>query len=353
MPEFTSPWLLLLLLAIPAVLAWQRGRWPRTLRLPAVAELPRLFSWRARLLRWGGPGLRLLGLALLVVAVAGPRWPDLRTRIDTEGIAIVMAVDVSGSMGERDFDWNDQRISRLEAVKRVFRLFVEGGKESETADGVDASAFEGRPTDVIGLVTFATRPETACPLTLSHSVLLRLLEEEQPRTTPTESETNISDGIALALHRLQSAGERRKVLVLLTDGEHNVQQPLSGWTPRQAAQVAASLNVPIYTIDAGSDVPVAEGGEAPRSAASFGEIRAAAVQTLQDIARISGGKTFEARNTAALLEACRAIDRLERSSVRSFQYRRYHEGYPWFGLTAFLCWMTILTLERTVWRRLP
>jgi hypothetical protein len=112
--------------------------------------------------------------------------------------------------------------------------------------------------------------------------------------------------------------------------------------------------VPIYAIDAGSDVPVAEAGQQPLSAtASSIEVRAAAVQTLHELARMTGGKTFQARNTAALLDACRAIDRLERSQVRSFQKWRYHEGYPWFALAAFACWVLVLALERTVWRRLP
>ncbi len=317
--------------------------------------MPALLSWRARLARWGGPGLRLVGLTLLILAAAGPRWPDLRTRIDAEGISIMMTVDVSESMGKRDFDWAGEKISRLEAVKRCFRMFVEGTRSNDPSlKEAVPTTFEGRPTDSIGLVAFATRPETVCPLTLSHSALLSLLDEQQPRTIPTESETNISDGITLALHRLRETGGRRKVIVLLTDGEHNVpdQQVQSRWTPRKSAHIAKSLGVPIYTIDAGSDVPVSEGGQQPGTVSS-GEVRADAVQKLQELARISGGKAFQARDTTALLEACRAIDRLERSSVPTFQYRRYHEGYPWLALGAFLCWLTVLALERTFWRRLP
>jgi Ca-activated chloride channel family protein len=288
----------------------------------------------------------------LVLALAGPRWPDLRTRIDTEGIALVMAVDVSGSMAERDFDWDGEPVSRLEAVKKVFRLFVTGGR------GADGARFEGRPTDLVGLVTFATRPEKSCPLTLSHSAPLSLLEAEEPRSLPGESETNLSDALTLGLHRLQSAGTRRKVLVLLTDGEHNVPQPRSGWTPRQAAQVAASLGVPVYTIDAGGSGAAGVGpGEAPPTSiprsASSPEVRAQAVQTLKDIARISGGRYFTAHDTASLLEACRTIDRLERTDIHSFQYRRYHEAYPWLGLASFVFFVTALTLDLTVWRRLP
>jgi Ca-activated chloride channel family protein len=187
-------------------------------------------------------------------------------------------------------------------------------------------------------------------------VLLRLLDDEKPRTVPGESETNLSDAIALGLHRLQSAGPRRKVLVLLTDGEHNVPQPRSGWSPRQAAQIAASLDVPIYTIDAGGGAAgLAEPGEAPADGTSISpaERRRLAVETLQDLARITHGHYFPADDTDGLLAACRDIDRLERTDVQSFQYRRYHEGYPWFGGAAFLLLFLAAALDFTIWRRIP
>jgi Ca-activated chloride channel family protein len=354
MPQFANPGYLWLILTVPPLLWWWLRRRRNALRHPAVSGLAGLPSGKAPLARWGPGVLRSLALLLVVIALAGPRWPDLHTRIDTEGIALVMLVDVSGSMAERDFDWRGEPISRLDAVKKVFHLFVSGGSEAEGADdGTDLSAFQGRPTDLIGLVAFATRPETACPLTLSHSVLLRLLDAEEPRRIPGESETNLSDAIALGLHRLQSAGPRRKVLVLLSDGEHNVPEPRSGWTPRQAAQVANGLHVPIYTIDAGGPgAMVTEGGEL-EAVASPGETRARAVKTLEELARITQGQCFQARDTRALLGACRAIDALERTEIQSFQYRRYHEAYPWFGLAAFVLLGLSLALERTVWRRVP
>ena len=187
-------------------------------------------------------------------------------------------------------------------------------------------------------------------------MLLRLLDDEQPRSIPGESETNISDAVALGLHRLQNAGPRRKVLVLLTDGEHNVPNPRSDWTPRQAAQIAASLDVPIYTIDAGGGDGVAEPG-APGAADGVGEspalARERAVRTLEDMAKITHGQYFRAGDTAGLLDACRAIDRLERTDVKSFEYRKYHEGYPWFAGAALLLFALTLALDLTFWRRLP
>jgi Ca-activated chloride channel family protein len=353
LPFANPPYLLLLLAVPPLVWLWLRQR-PRALRHPAAALLTGLPPGRSRLARWGGTLLRGAALACIVIALAGPRWPDRRTRIDTEGIALLMAVDVSGSMAEPDFDWQGQPVSRLVAVKRVFSLFVEGGASpGATPDGADGAAFEGRPTDLIGLVAFARRPETTCPLTLSHSVLLRLLKAEEARRIPDESETNLSDAIALGLHRLQSAGTRRKVLILLTDGEHNVANPESGWTPRQAAQIAVSLDVPIYTIDAGSGTASEGEPSTAEGTASPGMIRAAAVRTLQDLAKITRGRYFQARDTRGLLDAIRDIDTRERSRIESFQYRRYHEAYSWFGLAAFVCFAGAIVLERTIWRRVP
>ncbi|HBI43427.1 MAG TPA: hypothetical protein DDY78_11305 [Planctomycetales bacterium] len=348
--QFANPVFLLLTLLAP-LLVWRLLVGKRTaLRFPVGRFLYRLPVGRARIAHWGGALLRTLAFVLLAIALAGPRSPDLHTRIDAEGVAIVMLVDVSGSMATRDFDWHGDSIGRLDAVKRVFRLFIAGGAGPDaTPDGGDARPFQGRPTDAIGLVVFATRPVTACPLTLSHSVLLRLLDDEKPRSVPGESETNISDAVTLGLRRLQGAGSRHKILVLLTDGEHNVPNPRSDWTPRQAAQIAASLDVAIYTIDAGGGIGAAseEGDD------SSPLVRQRAVETLEDMAKITHGQYYRAGDTAELLDACRAIDRLERTDVESYQYRRYHEGYPWFAGAALLLFTAAIGLDFTLWRRLP
>jgi Ca-activated chloride channel family protein len=335
MPTFVHPWLLLLLLLAPLLLwLWLRRR-HAALRYPETALLAQLPPGRSRIAAWTGIVLRTLAVVLLLVALAGPRWPDLRTRIPSEGIAIEMVLDVSGSMNEPDFIWQNERVTRLEAVKRVFRLFVDGGV------GPGGEPLEGRGSDLVGLITFSERPDVVCPLTLSHSVLLGQLQALEPQA----ESTNIGDAIAWGLDRLRKASPQRKVLVLLTDGYHTVKDP-QAWKPRPAAQVAANLPTPvvIYTIDAGR-----ESGRIGETAAD----RKAAVQVLQDVARIAGGRYFRADDSPALLDACREIDRLERERIQSFQYRRYHEGYPWFGLASFALLVTMSLAEMTLWRRLP
>jgi Ca-activated chloride channel family protein len=331
MPSFTHPLALWLLVLVPPLLyLWQcRGR--AALRYADVNLVTGLPPGRSRRAIWGGILLRGAGLALLILALAGPRWPDPGTREPTEGIAIAMVVDVSASMNERDFIWQDQVMTRLEGVKKVFGWFVSGG------DGPGGEKLAPRPQDLISLITFATRPDTACPLTHDHKALLKILESEQPRTIATEATTNPGDAIAWALASLQNAPARRKVLIFLTDGESNVGKP--ALSPRQAAQLAGNLSIPIYAIGAGPD---------------FGEgVAPAPRQTMEDVARISKGHYFGAGDGPALVRACQEIDQLERSRIKTFSYRHYHEGFAWCALLAFVSWLTVVSLENTRWRRIP
>ena len=348
MPTFAHPWFFLLLPLVPLVLWWWLRQRRTALRYPALVLFAGLPPGRSRVARWGGVGLRSLFFLCLILAVTGPRWPDQRTRIRTEGIALEFLLDVSGSMAEPDFSWQGEPISRLDAARRAFRLFVEGGQ------GPGGETLPGRPDDLIGLVAFGTRPESTCPLTLSHSVLLKMLDEEKPRSIPGEAETNVSDAVVLGLHRLQGATPQRKVLILVSDGEHNVPNPQSHWTPRQAAQIAANLGVPIYAIDAGGtgDSPLELPANGESNAASA-DNRAAGIRTLREVAKITSGGYFQAHDGASLLDVCRKIDEAERTPIVSFQYRRYHEAYPWFGLAALVTLLGLHWAERTFWHRLP
>jgi Ca-activated chloride channel family protein len=355
--DFAHPELLFLALLVPPLLAWWILQRRPALRFSNTTFLSGLPAGRKHVALWAGAGLRVAALLLLIVALSGPRWADAHTRLSTEGIAIEILVDVSGSMGEKDFEWENQpaaqgesknpaggkqRISRLEAVKRVFRLFVQGGK----APG--GERLEGRPNDLIGLITFATRPYPVCPLTLIHDDLVKKLKDEEPRTVPEESRTNIGDAIALGVQDLEKFNNHRKVLILFTDGEHNVDPPRL--KPRQAAQLAGLRGIPIYAIDAGGESagPEAEREGSPRSA----EDRANAVKTLQAITeKLTQGKYFRAADTKTLLDICQEIDRLERTKIESTLYRYYYEGFAWFGLAALGLLIVVHFLEWTVCQR--
>jgi Ca-activated chloride channel family protein len=346
-PEFANPLVLLLLLLVPPLIWWWLRQGRGALRHPSAMALRQLPPGRSIWARRGGAALRGAALVLLIVALAGPRWPDPGTRIPTEGIAICILLDVSGSMAERDFTWTDpatgkvEEVSRLEAVKKVFRLFVAGG---EIGDG---ERLPGRDNDLIALVTFATRPESACPLTLSHSALLKMLDDEEARSEPEEARTNIGDAIAWGLHRLHSAAGRRKVLVLLTDGEHNVDPP--ALRPGQAAQLAGNLGVPIYVLDAGSDRPPGKDSLEKTSVSD----RIGVKKSLERVAKVSGGQYFLAQDTHSLAQACARIDEMERQPIESFQYRRYYDAFAWVGLGSFVLFVTVLLLEMTFWRAVP
>jgi Ca-activated chloride channel family protein len=336
MVEFARPFFLLLIPAVPLLVWLWLHRRIGAIRFSSTRLLKGLPLGRSRWVRWGGAIARGAALLLLVLALAGLRWPDRRTRIPTQGIALQLIADVSGSMAEPDFAWEGSPITRLEAVKKVFHLFIEGG------EGPHHITLEGRPNDLVGLVTFATWPETACPLTLSHSVLLEMLDAEKPRSLPDEARTNIGDALAWGLYRLERTPALRKIVVLLTDGEHNVPPP--ALTPRQAAQLAANQHIVVYTIDAGG---VGLEGGAPNPQ------RISAEEGLRAIAEITGGQYLRASDTSSLLAACRVIDQLERHEIHSFIYRRYHDAYPWAGLAALILWTGIFALEKTWWNRLP
>src|SRR5438105_7023205 len=198
MPEFAHPWLLLLWLALPPLVwHWQR-RSRGALRYSSVAIVAGLASGRAGWTRQGGAILRTLGCVLAVIALAGPRWPDEGTRIPAEGISIALVLDVSASMAEPDFAWQAEKIRRIDGARKAVRLLTAGG------DLPGGGALAGRPEDLMALVTFAARPETACPLTLDHGALLKIVDDQEPRIAVDVATTNPGDALAWALHVLKN-----------------------------------------------------------------------------------------------------------------------------------------------------
>ncbi len=319
--DFASPYVLLLLLLIPIWWLWRRGR-----RAPAI-----VFS-RADVLARGRRGgaftrrllgaLRMLLLVGLIVALARPRSGAHTENVDSEGINIVVAIDLSSSMLSEDF----QPQNRLEVAKDKVKQFI-----------------LGRHSDRIGLVAFAGEALTQVPLTVDYPVLLAAVDNLQ--AGQLEDGTAIGTAIATAANRLRSAPGRSRVLILLTDGENN----RGAIDPRTAAQAAAAVGVKIYTIGAGTigmaPVPVGRGLMGMRY-----EYRPVEIDEglLRDVATATGGRYFRAVDAAALQRIYQQIDQLEQEPVRAHTYVRYTEEYRWPLAVALLA----IALEAllSVWR---
>lgn len=316
-----SIWLLSLLLLVP-LLAWHLlGRRHRAaLRFSStheVRQLPR--TWRTRL-RWLPNALRILAIALLIIGLARPREGRVQSITDTEGIAIQLLVDRSGSMRAMDFEVEGQPVDRLTAIKKVAGEFIAGNDE-----------LDGRNGDLIGLITFARYADSNSPLTLDHGYLTGRLNESTIETRQNEDGTAIGDAIGLGIERLRGLEDSRdpdqplqgKVMILLTDGENNA----GSLDPLQAAALAETLGVRVYTIGVGTQgfapVPVTDpfsGRQVLRSMrVNIDE------QTLEAVADATGGKYFRATDTDSLEAIYAEIDRIEKTKIEQQHYIEYRE----------------------------
>jgi len=327
-----DPWLLAAAALLPlAWLLWRRTARPATLRLPGLAALAGIGSGRRARWHWLPAALRLAAAALLVLALARPQAGKAESRVFSEGIDIMLAVDVSGSMLAEDFTVAGQRVNRLEAVKSVVREFV-----------------GNRPQDRVGLVLFAARPYTQAPLTLDHGWLLQNLERAQ--IGMLEDGTAVGSALAAAVGRLEPSSAKSKIVVLLTDGQSNAGKV----PPEQAAQAAKTLGYRVYTIGAGTT------GVAPYPATDFfgnKVYRPMQVdideETLRAVAAATGGKYFRATDTQSLKDIYAEIDQLEKSPAEEPRYTDYEELAVWLLGAAALLLLGEILLRHTVLRVLP
>lgn len=334
--EFAEPWFLLLaLLAVPAF-AWARGASGRVVfsslrALPAGGH-----TWRTRL-AWLPDALIALAVVGLAIAVAGPRKGDKSSRVRREGIAIMMAVDVSGSMRALDLSRKDKELTRLDAVKDVFQRFVLGGQ------GLD-----GRPDDAIGLVAFARYAETRSPLTLDHGNLATAARQLDFATGEDDG-TAVGNGLALAVQRLASFSASSRIAILLTDGKSSVNDEHT-IDEDAAIDEAVKAKIKVYTIGAGTN------GIAPIRVES-GELRHTRVEidetTLRRIAEKTGGQYFRATDHASLGKIYDQIDKLERTTLEEDRFTEYHQYYDRLVAIALGLLVLAFVLRGTVLRRLP
>jgi Ca-activated chloride channel family protein len=324
---FAHPWALPLLLLVP--LWWRslrRGR-PRALAFAPAGAVGDAARGRGRWLGAVPDVLRGASFALLVLALAGPRTGARMVEEQSEGIAIVLAVDVSQSMLAEDL----RPRNRLGAAKQTVARFI-----------------QGRDHDRIGLVAFAAEAMTRVPLTRDYAVLA---EAVGALTSGGLGQgTAIGDGLAAAAARLRSAPERSKVVVLMSDGANN----RGDVDPRQAARAAAVLGIRVYTIAMGSDtvarVPVAITRVGPRYALARTVVDE---RLLADVAGQTGGRYYRARDTDALRRIYADIDRLERTPVRTRRYLRTHDWYLPFLLAGAVILLAEWLFRATRWGRVP
>ena len=335
--DFAHPVFLFAMLAAPLAYWWSSRNAGRvvfsSLRvLPAGGD-----TWRTRI-SWVPDVMMALAVVALAIALAGPRAGDKNQRIRRDGIAVMMAVDVSGSMRALDLSKRNKELTRLDAVKQVFAQFVLGGGK-----------LDGRPDDAIGLVAFARYAETRSPLTLDHGNLATAAKQLD-FAPESEDGTAIGAGLELAVQRLVEFKAQTKIAIVLTDGESNVHEI----DEDTAIQDAIDAGIKVYTIGAGTTgiapirVPVGDGRtELMQTKVSIDEA------TLRKIADKTGGQYFRATDNASLARIYTQIDKLERTTFEEERFTEYNQYYARFLAIAMSLVVIALALRGTVLRRLP
>jgi Ca-activated chloride channel homolog len=325
---FAYPWVLYFLSIIPLMIAWYIFRGMKVQSsvtyssINIFKDVPATLRERLRHIPFA---VRLIAIALLIIALARPQSFTSGENVTTEGIDIAMVLDISGSMLAEDFKPN-----RLEAAKKVIDNFI-----------------EGRTSDRIGLVIFSREAFTQCPLTIDYSVLRNLLLDI--RTGMIQDGTAIGNGIANGVNRLKESDAKSRIIILLTDGVNNAGEV----DPISAAEIAKAFGIRIYTIGVGTR------GEAPYPVKTPFGTRYQMVPVeidetmLQKISGLTDGQYFRATNNRALAEIYEKIDKLEKTKIEITSYKNASEKYHswlWGGLILLL---VELGLSRTILRKLP
>jgi Ca-activated chloride channel family protein len=317
--HFQNPYFLLLFALLPALAWWQlrRRHAGGALTLASLRLVSDLRpTWRARH-RWVLPTLRLLALALLVLALARPQVGQAGSVVPAEGIDIVLALDVSGSMTEATL--GDK--TRLDVAKDVLDGFI-----------------AGRENDRLGLVTFRSQSLVLSPLTLDYEALQQLVDRADE--SPMPDGTAIGLAVADSLNLLRESRARSRVVILLTDGENNRFEV----EPLAAARIAATLKIRVYTIGVVDAPPE---GTMPRPDLNVNE------QALRQMAEVSGGRYYRADSPDTLASIYKEIGNLEKSRVSRERFSAFDERSALFVVPALALLGLELLLASTVFRKVP
>jgi len=317
-------WLLWLNIIIIYLWYLHRRR-PGTIVLPSLARVRNAFS-RSSLRRTLGRGLvilRLFAFTCFVIALARPQSVARIEQVKTDVVDIIITLDVSLSMGAQDFESG----TRLSVAKDMIGQFI-----------------NGRQTDRLGLITFASYSQLRCPLTLDQEILKMLLEDVDLVDRNDQEANGTAIGVALAssVNHLRDSDAKSKVVVLLTDGDNNV----TTIEPQTAAEIARVMKVKVYAIGVGttgmvpmpSRNPADPAGTYTMQQSTFNE------ETLRQIADLTGGRYYRATDRQSLEAIFRDIDNLERTEVDVRRYERYQENFlPWV-MVAIIALLADLTL---------
>lgn len=322
---FADPWFLLTALAAPLVVAavWiKRRRKQPSVIFPMFRSAKRVgaTSWKVHL-RWLPTSASIVAIILLAIVLARPQSVSEGEDVWTEGIDLVLVLDISASMLAQDFSPD-----RVGAAKQVAAEFI-----------------SSRPNDRIGLVLFAKQAFTQCPVTIDHTILLELLSGVQIGLADPDN-TAIGSALAAGLNRLKDSAAKSRVIVLLTDGENNY-----GLPPMTAAEAAQALGIRVYTIGVGTR------GTAPYPTRDiFGRTVMQQVPVnideplLQEIAQMTGGRYFRATDNSKLVEIFAEIDKMEKTRIEIHAFRRFSEKFYPFAKVALGLILIGLFLSLTV-----
>lgn len=325
---FHNPgYLFLLLLLIPIIFwyVWEMHKSDASLQFSSLKEIKHFPKSKRIKLRHLPFILRILVIVLLIFALARPQSSNSLRNKTTEGIDIMIALDISGTMLAEDLKPN-----RLEASKAVATEFI-----------------LSRPNDNIGLVVFAAQSFTQCPLTIDHDALINLIKGVNYGMI--EDGTAIGLGLANAVNRIKEGKAKSKIIILLTDGSNN----RGDIAPITAAEIAKTFGIRVYTIGVGSHgmvrVPVQTpfGLKYQMMESEFDE------QTLQEIATVTGGKYFRATDNTKLRSIYQEIDRMEKTKINISEYSKKNEMYPYFVMIAFILLSLEIVLRNTILNKLP
>lgn len=332
MLRFASPWFFIFLAVIPAAFYFRnRKRINPAMGLSgpiAAKDVQRsLYVSLNKVL----PVLKYIAFALLVIAMTRPQWGTWKQNILTEGINIILAVDISESMAALDFKKDQKTINRLEAVKKVVKDFI-----------------SKRSGDRIGMVVFGSNAYTQIPLTRDYNTISYILGRLE--IGAAGKRTAIGDAIGISLKRLTDLESKSNIIILLTDGRSNSGE----LTPAVASEIALQKDVKIYTVAVGKRGKAPFLINDPRFGRRYIHQRADIDEkTLQDIAEKTDGRFFRAENIKSLQEIYETIDQLEKTEVKIQIFSNYRDLYVYFLVPAFSLLVLWIILINTRFLRVP